>query len=455
MFKKGFLVLSLLFMAALFGVQAQDGTLVRVAHLAPDAPAVDVFLDGERILTGVEFAQVSNWLPLAAGDYTLSVVASGDTQDNAVLGPLTLSLASGDWTTVIAHGLLETNALAAQVIVQDLTTIPESETRISAFHGVLGLESVQVAVDDTVLVNGLMYPAGEADGFAEQDIVVGTYNVTIRDNAGTVLLDLGSPVLGSQRDYFVAAIGTPESPSFIFVTTQVNEVLAAMGEEATTPEIDEQAAMPETVETGAGPLRLRLAHFSVSAPEIDVYIDGELTIEGLDFPDVTDYIDISAGTYTVSIVPEGASISAAVLEQEIALVEETVTLLAAVGFPEDESLALTTVIEDSSTLADGEARLAFFQGIPSLAEFDLLLNGTPIVQGATFPGVREENRDGFVSLDVIPDTYDFDVASDSLGLTMDVGLVGMGPGRQYLIASLGTELAPTFVVISMDAETLD
>jgi Domain of unknown function (DUF4397) len=37
---------------------------VRVAHLAPDAPNVDVYVNGDPVLTDVPYTTVSDYLPL-------------------------------------------------------------------------------------------------------------------------------------------------------------------------------------------------------------------------------------------------------------------------------------------------------------------------------------------------------------------------------------------------------
>ena len=47
---------------------ADTNARVRVAHLSPDAPAVDVWVDGSRVLENVPFKAFSSYLELPAGD---------------------------------------------------------------------------------------------------------------------------------------------------------------------------------------------------------------------------------------------------------------------------------------------------------------------------------------------------------------------------------------------------
>jgi hypothetical protein len=74
---------------------------VRVAHLSPDAPAVDVFVNGEAALEGVSFGDISGYLPVPAGEYRLQVAPAGAGADAAVIDA-TVALDAGSWTTVAA-----------------------------------------------------------------------------------------------------------------------------------------------------------------------------------------------------------------------------------------------------------------------------------------------------------------------------------------------------------------
>jgi uncharacterized protein DUF4397 len=48
-----------------------------VAHFSPDAPAVDVYVDDDRVLSGVAYPTVSRYLELPAGAYTFAVRPAG------------------------------------------------------------------------------------------------------------------------------------------------------------------------------------------------------------------------------------------------------------------------------------------------------------------------------------------------------------------------------------------
>jgi hypothetical protein len=57
---------SLLALPVAAGAQAEPAQ-VRVAHFSPDAPAVDVYVNDDRVLSGVKYKTVSKYLELPAG----------------------------------------------------------------------------------------------------------------------------------------------------------------------------------------------------------------------------------------------------------------------------------------------------------------------------------------------------------------------------------------------------
>ena len=91
---------------------------IRFIHLSPDAPAVDVALDGGEVVFGdYTFKEVSAFTPLDAGTYDLEVRVTGTTTVALDLDPITLT--AGKIYTVFAKGFLTgtgTQALGAQII---------------------------------------------------------------------------------------------------------------------------------------------------------------------------------------------------------------------------------------------------------------------------------------------------------------------------------------------------
>jgi len=121
---------------------------VRVAHASPDAPAVDVFVNGNAVLEDVVFGTISDYLELDPGEYTIEVAPAGQGRGAAVI-QTTASVSAGTFYTVAAVGRLDDIEAG---IFRDATT------RLRAIHFVPGAPAVDVAVvDGPVLFEGVEY----------------------------------------------------------------------------------------------------------------------------------------------------------------------------------------------------------------------------------------------------------------------------------------------------------
>ncbi len=93
---------------------------VRFVHLSPDAPAVDVAVQGGPVLfANKAFKEFTPFTPVAAGTYDLEVRPAGSA---TVVLPLTVVLQPGKIYTVFAKGLVSgsgAQALGAQIIVNN------------------------------------------------------------------------------------------------------------------------------------------------------------------------------------------------------------------------------------------------------------------------------------------------------------------------------------------------
>lgn len=153
-------------------VAAQDEAFVRVVHASPDAPNVDIWVDGETALTDVPFTAVSDYLALPAGEHNVQVTATGTT-DPVIDANLTLE--AGISYTVAATGTL---AEIAPTVLTDDRTPADGQAKLRVFHASPSAPaSVDVAVTDgPVLVEGLAY--GAATDYLTVD--AGSYPLEIR-----------------------------------------------------------------------------------------------------------------------------------------------------------------------------------------------------------------------------------------------------------------------------------
>ncbi len=107
--------------------------MVRIIHASPDAPAVDIVLDGNKALEAVPFKKVSEYLPVTAGKHILRVVATGS--DNAVIDT-TINLKAGVNYTALAVGRASDKSIKP-LILEDVTpTTPKGKARVRVIYAI-------------------------------------------------------------------------------------------------------------------------------------------------------------------------------------------------------------------------------------------------------------------------------------------------------------------------------
>ncbi|WP_224449495.1 DUF4397 domain-containing protein [Haloprofundus salilacus] len=93
----------------------------------------------------------------------------------------------------------------------------------------------------------------------------------------------------------------------------------------------------QTVAAQQQSARVRAVHAVPDAPPVDVYLDGEVVIEGLEFQQVSPYLSGPPGSYQVAVTPTGAGQGQAVIDTEVTL-ERGNYSLAAIGELSDGSI---------------------------------------------------------------------------------------------------------------------
>jgi hypothetical protein len=204
-----FAVAGALFLGTVGSTFAADSAKVRVLHGSPDAPAVDVVVDGTKVLTAVPFGVISDYLTVPAGAHHVQVFATGTTTGAVIDANLTLD--AGKAYTVAA-----TNAVAkieAQVIVDD-PMASCSTAQVRAVHLSADAPAVDVAphgsAADAALVKGLVYPKNT--GYMA--VKAGAYDLDVRlAGTTTVALPLGTLNVADCTSYSVFVVGSAASPA--------------------------------------------------------------------------------------------------------------------------------------------------------------------------------------------------------------------------------------------------
>jgi hypothetical protein len=116
---------------------AQTGTYLRLAHLSPDTPTVDVLVTsfgGETTrLDGVSYGDVSTYAQIDPGSYTLQMLPAGAADGTPPVVTGTLEARAGGAYT--AAGLGPRAELAVRVLEDDLTPAGPDSARVRVVQG--------------------------------------------------------------------------------------------------------------------------------------------------------------------------------------------------------------------------------------------------------------------------------------------------------------------------------
>ncbi|TWT14581.1 DUF4397 domain-containing protein [Planomicrobium sp. CPCC 101079] len=188
------------------GVYAADTAKVRVVHASPDAPAVDVYVNGELTLENVAFKANSGYLDVPAGTHDVEVFANGSeyAEGEGVLRA-DLAVEAGKAYTVAAANTVDALEF---VVAEDSMEVSEGKAKVRVGHLSPDAPAVDVGViDGDALFSGAEFP-GITD-YAEVD--AGTYDLEIRLPDGTQVLPLEGTELAAGTVYSIFAVNNADA----------------------------------------------------------------------------------------------------------------------------------------------------------------------------------------------------------------------------------------------------
>lgn len=166
----------------------------------------------------------------------------------------------------------------------DDTTGPEGESRVRVVHASPDAPDVDVLLDDAEVLSDVPYLAA-SDYLETTD---GEHNLKV-NAAGTTTTVIDADVtLTDGTDYTVIASG---------LVAQIEPIV--LEDDNTAP--------------AAGSVRVRAIHGAPSAPAVDVYVTAPgadlatatPALTGVEFGDVSSYLEVPAGDYQVRVTPAG------------------------------------------------------------------------------------------------------------------------------------------------------
>ena len=273
---------------------------LRALHASPDAPAVNIWVNGAPALTGVDYAQGSGFIPVIEdNNVQVEAIIPGG---NAVV--IDEDLPTLDYST-------ETTFIAVDDVagpVRQLLITNDSDNRITdgyfraqVVHAAQGAPEVDIFVTAfgadlgaSAPINGADTPVFFEDYTGQLEVPAGDYQIRITpDNTpGTVVYDSGEISLAAGADLMIVAVDNT-GPGAALVQLVVLDGTAA-----------------STLYDTNTPASAVAVHLSPDAPAVDILADDNTTgaieaiklVENVSFTDFCDINSVPApGDYTISV----------------------------------------------------------------------------------------------------------------------------------------------------------
>lgn len=357
---------------------------LNVVHASPDAPAVNVLLDGAVALSDVDYKGVSGQLRLVAGTATLEVRAIlPDGSAVQVIPPdpdppVSIDFAADTVYTVIAVGKVADTgptALQAKIVTQPREPVTAGNARVVVVHGSPSAPAVDVYVTapgadlaaETPL-NEMTPLAFNDDALGPVEVPAGSYQVriTVAGNADAVAFDSGEITLNAGDDIVAIAVdntnaGAGTVPG-VGIPIPVSLLLATPGGGAELLDVQTVADV-------------RVTHAVPDAGLVDVYANGAIVpaLEDFDFTETRGPLGLPAGGYVLQVAPADSQnfvINSA--GDETTLENGVFYDVLATGSLADDNLGLLAAADDRRRLATA-AKLRVIHGSPSTPDVDLYI----------------------------------------------------------------------------------
>ena len=425
------LVLALAACAAFLGCDSSDSNnnsggeskaYVRVLHASPDAPAVNVLVDGDTVLSNVDYMSGSALIPLDGGSYSVQVDGIlPDMTTTTVIGPVELDLMAGTRYDILAVNTVD--SIEPLVVPTPVETVADDMVRVVAVHAAAAAPEVDVYVTAPDADIETASPLGtfEFKGtLGPVTVSSGDYQIRVTP-AGTKTVVFDSGTVALSGDLVVAAVpntGNGDAPIALVV-------------------LDGEGSA--VIHDAATPASLRVVHDSPDAPSVDIVVNGNFDaplVEDLAYPVATPYVDVPTDDYNVKVA--AANTQTVVIDANLSLAAGKVYTVMAVNFLASiEPL----VFEDNTRRVATEAKVRLIHGSPSAGNVDIYVTAPDADITAAepaFEAVPFKAETGFVSL--TPGNYRLRITpAGTKTVAIDSGTLSLAGGGIYTAVARDAE----------------
>jgi hypothetical protein len=278
------------------GGEPIETTTMQLLHASPDAPEVNIYVDGSLRASNVDYKSASDQRSVTVGTHSVrvdAILAGGETA--TVFGPADVDFAADSITTIAAVGPVAI-PLDVAVAVKDDSGPADGAARLFVLHatsGPMGSLPVDVYVDAFSEPNA---PIGTSAPFTFDfketlgpvEVPEGDYQVRVTLQGSPVpVYDSGRVSLGDGDDLTLVAVPNVSGGPAAVTLLAIDDGGAADLLDVNTP-------------TG-----LRVGHLSPDTGPVDIVVNGGVFLGGVSFPAITGISPLPADTYNVAITAAG------------------------------------------------------------------------------------------------------------------------------------------------------
>lgn len=174
---------------------------IRMLHASPNAPAVDIYINGQRILQNITFKQYSDYISLPQGQYRMDVYPTG-TQFSPLFSAIVPIKGEGYIYTIATAGDVAKLQLLSFV---DNTHLPYGKAKIRFIHLSPDAPAVDLALKD----NDILFPNipfKQATEFLE--VTPGSAHLDVHvAGMKNIILSMADVKVEANKTYDIYAIG--------------------------------------------------------------------------------------------------------------------------------------------------------------------------------------------------------------------------------------------------------
>lgn len=328
-----------------------DAPQLRVVHLSPDAPAVDVSIDDVIALSDVSYRQASGFLPINTGSKQIKVLAAGT--NTAVIDTPVQFDAETKYTIIAADTLANIGPI---VISDDFVAPANGNAQLRVVHGAPAAPAVDVYVsapDVSLPTSPTLANVPFKTVSDELEVVAGDYRVRVTAaGSSDVLYDSGTLPLAAGVEYVALAseVTSTVSPIGLTILTDSNASPVVLVEDTNA--------------------RLRVVHASPDAPAVNIAVNDSNVLTNVVFGVGSDYLKILSDTYNVDV--NVASNLQNVIDTDLTLDPSTDYTVAAVGLVSD--IGPLVLVDDNTPPASGNVKVRLVHAAPSAGNVDVYIS---------------------------------------------------------------------------------